>query len=359
MPDALPRMSPSTEPTPPARQVTLRDIAEKLGVSYVTVSLALRDCGRVSTQLRIKVKKVAAEMGYRPDPTARALVEYRLGKRVMSIHAALAWINLWKDPQALRNYKEFDLYWQGAAAAADAAGYRLEEFAVNGDLSLSRLQKILLTRNIRGIIIPPHAIQPDWKEFDWSHFSVVRIGHSVAMPEVAAVAADQVSNTILAFNKIKECGYERIGFVCGRDTSAEPRRWFAGGFLMMQLNEPVKNRIPPLLLEQRNADEDRKKLLAWFKRHKPDAILNEYAPMRSMLESIGCKIPGDVGLATMSVIDGNSDAGIYQNPELIGRAASEFAIALINRNQTGVWPNYRTTTVKGKWVDGKTLPVRK
>src|SRR4051812_8556700 len=94
MPDTPPRMSLSTEQTPPARQVTLRDIAEKLGVSYVTVSLALRDCGRFSTQLQIKVKKIAAEMGYRPDPPARALVEYRLGKRVVSIHAALAWINL-------------------------------------------------------------------------------------------------------------------------------------------------------------------------------------------------------------------------------------------------------------------------
>jgi DNA-binding LacI/PurR family transcriptional regulator len=150
----------------PARPVTLHDLAQVLGISYVTVSLALRDRGRISEGLRARIKQTAKEMNYRADPMALALVQYRSRKPSSSIHSALAWINLWKDPKKLRSYREFDLYWQGAYATADAAGYRLEEFSIDEKLSLARLKTILHTRRIGGIILPPQEQPVDWNGFD-------------------------------------------------------------------------------------------------------------------------------------------------------------------------------------------------
>lgn len=53
--------------------VRLKDIAEELGVSLITVSKALRGAGDISEQTRRRVLKRAAELHYRPNMQARAL----------------------------------------------------------------------------------------------------------------------------------------------------------------------------------------------------------------------------------------------------------------------------------------------
>lgn len=351
---------PSKEPAPsnvPGSQVvTLRDLAAQLGVSPATVSLALRDIGRISPERRAAIKKAAAKMGYRPEPMARALVQYRINKRISSISAAIAWVNSWDPPERLRSHKEFNLYWEGAYEAADAAGYRLEEFLIHPGMSFSRLQNIFLTRNIRGVIIPPQPQAIDWGGFDWDEFSAVRIGHSIESPEVYVVAPDQVGNALLAFDRIKERGYQRIGMVCGIEVRTNTKRWFSGGYLMAQLRQPASQNLPLLALEQKDREKDRQVLAQWMRSHRPDAILTEVASLPDLLKKNGAKVPQDVALAALSVLDGNISAGINQNPRLVGVAASEILIAQINRNQRGPSPEHRTATVQGSWVEGGSLP---
>ncbi len=55
------------------KQITLADIAAKLGVSKVTVSKALRDHSDISTQMKQKVQKVVRELDYTPNILARNL----------------------------------------------------------------------------------------------------------------------------------------------------------------------------------------------------------------------------------------------------------------------------------------------
>ncbi|HEX7469541.1 MAG TPA: helix-turn-helix domain-containing protein, partial [Verrucomicrobiae bacterium] len=55
------------------KRVTVYDIAEKLGVSHSTISLALRNHPGISEKRREQVKKAAKEMGYVPDPHLAAL----------------------------------------------------------------------------------------------------------------------------------------------------------------------------------------------------------------------------------------------------------------------------------------------
>ena len=51
------------------KAVRLSDIAEKLGVSTVTVSNALANQRGVSEELREKIKEMASEMGYHAPGT--------------------------------------------------------------------------------------------------------------------------------------------------------------------------------------------------------------------------------------------------------------------------------------------------
>ena len=57
--------------------VTLKDIAADLGVSYVTVSNALRGTGRLGDDTRQRVLEAAKRLGYRPNAAARAVLTGR------------------------------------------------------------------------------------------------------------------------------------------------------------------------------------------------------------------------------------------------------------------------------------------
>lgn len=59
------------------KNVRLIDIAEKLDLTKVSVSKALRDHPDISKKTRKKVKKVAREMGYRPNRVARSLTSQK------------------------------------------------------------------------------------------------------------------------------------------------------------------------------------------------------------------------------------------------------------------------------------------
>jgi LacI family gluconate utilization system Gnt-I transcriptional repressor len=60
-----------------AGRPTISDVARLAGVSAITVSRALRAPERVSPELRASVTAAVAELGYMPDPNARALASAR------------------------------------------------------------------------------------------------------------------------------------------------------------------------------------------------------------------------------------------------------------------------------------------
>jgi LacI family transcriptional regulator len=55
------------------RRTSLKDIAQVLGVSIATVSRALRDSPEIGLEMQEKVKKLARELNYRPNPFAQSL----------------------------------------------------------------------------------------------------------------------------------------------------------------------------------------------------------------------------------------------------------------------------------------------
>lgn len=59
------------------KNVTMKDIADRLNISTVTVSKALSDKDGVSSELRDRIKNVAEEMGYRYNTLAKGMKEGR------------------------------------------------------------------------------------------------------------------------------------------------------------------------------------------------------------------------------------------------------------------------------------------
>lgn len=338
------------------RAVTLRDIARELGVSHVTVSLALRNHPRISEATRLRVKQKAAEMGYHPDPMLSALSHYRLNSKEKPAQATLAWINPLEHPERLHNYGEFSLYWKGALSVAQRLGFQLQEFTTR-DFSLQRLNTIFKTRNIRGLIIAPisaELLSVNWEEIPWENFYAVHCGRNRQGPRLHLVTSAQDYNAKIAFEKMVEKGYQRIGFVSEPDR----RKMFVDGYLRAQLSLPKERHLPPMLIPDVSSPAEKEQFAAWLRQTKPDAILTANPSLPGLLQALGYRVPEDIGVATMSIHDTPIDAGIDQNPEEIGRVAVRTLVSLMNEHQFGI-PNVRNQIlVDGSWVDGSMLPDR-
>ena len=65
--------------SPPAKRVTIREVADAAGVSPAAVSYALRGI-QVSEETQERVREVASDLGYEANPIARALASGRTGR---------------------------------------------------------------------------------------------------------------------------------------------------------------------------------------------------------------------------------------------------------------------------------------
>jgi DNA-binding LacI/PurR family transcriptional regulator len=75
----MPEQADQADTTERRRPPTIRDVAERAGVSKSLVSLVLRSSPRVSNASRLAVEEAIEELGYRPSATARSLVNRHSG----------------------------------------------------------------------------------------------------------------------------------------------------------------------------------------------------------------------------------------------------------------------------------------
>ncbi len=341
--------------SPDISGVTQRDIAKKLGINHSTVSYALKNSPNISPELREKIQEAARQMGYQPNAMATILGHQRHASKKRPISAEIAWINCWRDPAQLRKFREFDLYWKGASARAEQNGYRLEEFDCGERLSPSRLERILLARNIHGVLIPPHGSSyppTGWGRIAWGKFSLVRFGYSVQVPCTHLVTSNHLTCGMLAIDNMWRLGYQRIGFVANQGTQFT----FTAGFLLKQAQR-TEGQAPIFSFSSENPIAQLSSFSKWLKKHRLDSLLTDVRQTREILGKLGYRVPEDIGLAATSILDGNADAGIDQNSQEIGKAAMDTLVSLMNHHEYGVPAIAREVLITGKWVDGTTLPA--
>lgn len=61
----------------PSNRITIHDVAAAASVSIATASKALNDTGRMSVETRARIRRVAQELGFRPNALARSLISKR------------------------------------------------------------------------------------------------------------------------------------------------------------------------------------------------------------------------------------------------------------------------------------------
>jgi DNA-binding LacI/PurR family transcriptional regulator len=336
------------------------DIANKLGISQSAVGLALRNHPRISLKRREEVKRVAEELGFRPDPYLAGLSAYRQQKKAADFQGVIGWINHWNEPLNLRKYGEFEAYWRGASATAQRLGYKVEEIQWSEGCSVKRVERILTAQGIQGVLIPPHQNNTDFDKLDWDKFSLIRFGMSVNRPDSNLVTSDQHRAMLMAVTKVNEYGYKRIGLMTDPDFEKKLGGNYYGAFCWAQKLLKLDPALPPHFTRNEIFCADPKKELqslnGWVSKYHPDAILTPCNHVPEMIKNLGYKIPEDIAIAGTSVLDLSLDSGIDQHSEGIGKIAVEMLIKQIYANERGEPLDACRILVESTWRDGKSLP---
>ena len=322
--------------------------------------MALRNNPRISPERRQEIQRIAMAMGYVPDPFLKGLAKYRREREAIISQGVIAWLNHWDKPERLRGYREFEHYWRGARQALKRLGYRLEEFLWPVDCSAKCVEQMLLDRGVLGLLIPPHPLEVDWGDFDWSKFSLIRFGMSVRNPDSNLVTSDHQRAVVMAVRKIHEYGYQRIGLVMSANSD---RAWggdYSGGFIWVQKLLKLNPALPPMnknpQLSPQGIAEYKAALDKWMKKYKPDAILNYFAELPAYLRALGYRIPQDVAVAGTTICDIPVDTGIDQHSKAIGRIAAEMLVKQISLNERGE-PGRPLSHPGGEPLAGRQIPA--
>jgi len=337
-----------------------REIALQAGVSVASVSLALRNDPRISAPVRARIQKIASEMGYRPNPLLSAYQASVRSRKPAKFRAVLGWINDHPDENMWRKPWSQPIL-TGAQARARELGYELDEIwfpeirPEAPEENVRKIQKILRARGIVGVLLPSlerghHAVQP------WDGFAVVCIGdhhllakhssiHTEAIHEHHRVNSDDLYNMQLAFINLSENGRERIGLVITSHVDKETAYAFTSGLLRGQMDLPERRRVPILFTNEIP------EVMAWVKKHRPDAVICNHSDVPDAVKKAGFKVPQEVVVAHMNLAaDVAGLVGIDRRMHLLGAAAVDMLTASLIRNETGVPPYAKAMSIEGVWV---------
>ena len=333
-------------------QTTMQDLADAAGVSRSTVSRALQNDRRLSEATRKRIKRLAASMGYRPNPLVSTLMTHLRATRTADYSGTLAFITsdlMHEQPGVAPSWKRL---FGGARQRAAQFGYKLEEFWLNEPgLTPQRARAILRARGIHGLIIAPAPSPRHHLELDCRDFAVATIGYSVWRPVYHIATNHQTRSMHLALQNLQQRGYKRIGLAMDRLQDERTDLNWSGAFLAFQQDLPHDSQMPIL----RNTEWNESSFGNWIRKVHPDAVISVYASTPEWLRHLNLRIPQDIGFVTLDREAMPDCAGIDQNSELMAAAAVDLVLGQLQRNERGIPPFPKVVMVEGKWVDGPTV----
>lgn len=130
--------------TTPRRQPTLDEVAARAGVSRTAASRAINNNPHVSQSKRDAVRKAVQELGYVPNPTARALATRRVGAVVLAVSSDEP--TLFADPF----FAEVTV---GVSSFLEQTDLELILLLAHTPRGTDRLQRILGSRRADGLML--------------------------------------------------------------------------------------------------------------------------------------------------------------------------------------------------------------
>lgn len=266
--------------------VTLKEVAERAGVSRSAVSRTFTDGASVSAKTRAKVEQAATDLGYAPNALASSLTTGRtklIGLVVNNFH----------NPLIL---EVFDLFTRGL----QERGLRPLVVNLTEATDPAATVRMLQQYSVDGVIVASSTLPPSFAEaFKGAGLPVVHaFGRPSTAPDVSVVSIDNVACGRMAAQALLARGYGRVGFLGGprTATSTEDR---TAGFLEELARHPGVE-VSVSYAEAYAFDAGRAEMQrhlagpraeAWF---CGDDLLAVGA--MSAIREAGLSVPGDIGL---------------------------------------------------------------
>lgn len=331
----------------------MQQIADAAKVSRMAVSLALRNSPKISAPTTKRIRDIADEMGYRPNPLVSALMTQLRHGREVKRPSTLAYVTAYPSEDGWRRPGPFVAFREGARRRAEQLGYSMEDWwLTRPGTTEQRFCDILYTRDIHGMIIAPLPAGGGEMRLDWARFAAATIGYSVSAPDLHRASNHQYGTITHALDELKQLGYRRIGLALAAESDARVKHHWSAGMLVYHQQIAESERVPLLLTDGPFA----RQLAAWFSEHRPEVIISQEWQVMRVLDSLGLRVPQDVAFAHLAVGDDEHHwAGMNQNSELVGAAAVDLVDAQLRRNERGI-PNVpKTVLIPGYWVAGPTV----
>lgn len=337
-------------------RISIRDVARQAGVSHTTVSLSLRNDPRILPATRKRIARLAAKLGYRRDAVVGDLMARLRTLRARPAHATMGFITAWPTRAGWRVTANHDRFYSGVKARATELGYALDEFWLNEPgMTPARMTSILRTRGVKGLILCSLPESGGQLTLAWQYFACVTKGLTVAAPAVHRVVSSHYDDMQLAISKVRQRGYERLGFVLGQSHDLRVgRAWLAAFCLHQNEIEPV-NRIPPLIIAKAESNPSTV-FSKWITSSRPDVIFYAAQPVQDWLAENEWKVPRDIGLVNLDWSpDVGPITGINSDPETLGFAAVDLLVGQLQAHEYGIPRREKVVEVMGRWVEGKSL----
>ena len=313
--------------------VTIKDISERCGVSRATVSKALNGHTDIGADTIAQIRRVAKEMGYLPNATARTL---KLGR---SHNIGVLFVD--KTACGLK-HEYFSSILDSLKVEAERRGYDITFISKDiGEFSMDYYEHAKY-RNCDGVVIA---------SVDFSDPAVVKLVASeiptVTMDFVfdnrTSVLSDNIGGMSALVNYVYEKGHRRIAFIHGEDTSVTQKRLisFYKTCANLGIHVPENYVLPALYHDPKSSGLATRELLALSDR--PTCILypDDFSFIGGMneLERQGVSIPDDMSVAgydgiLLSQVLRPRLTSYRQDAEAMGREAAARLVEAIEQPKT-------------------------
>jgi DNA-binding LacI/PurR family transcriptional regulator len=197
--------------TQPARRPTLDEVARRAGVSRAAASRTINNARHVSSATREAVELAIRELGYVPNPTARALATQQASAVILAVS---------HDDPALFADPFFGQVIVGVSAALETTDLVLMLALASSSRSRERVQRVLRSRRADGVmLLALRGDDPLYRLTEQLGLPVVVGGRPLNSEPAWYVDADNRGGARLATEHLIATGRRRIAFIAGQPGS--------------------------------------------------------------------------------------------------------------------------------------------
>ncbi|HVE16920.1 MAG TPA: LacI family DNA-binding transcriptional regulator [Chthoniobacterales bacterium] len=337
-------------------RVTIKDIAAAADLSISCTARALKGSKDISEKTRQRVKKIAEEMGYYPDPMLRALAAYRQTNKPSDFRGTIAFLNTrFTEAEALADPDVGDLL-RGARAKGESLGFQVDYFNISKTKALQlRAWKIIQSRGIEAAILRSFPLNIEDLHIPLQEMRCVALFGAPRASNLPTVSSDHTGAMQNVLTKLAERGYRRPALVLNENTSRFLRHgWRA--YFSVDTGDFEKKEV----YSYQQGEEEPRQLIRWIEEKNIDVVIfcANYMIEPYLVEKMTSF--EQVGMVCMDILkpEEEGSSGIYQNRLQAGAMAVEQMDELLSKPEMELANAPVIHLVPGIWVEGKTLPSR-